>query len=95
MADDRTPEQLAADEQLREAAKAITEAYASDRAWVPMEYVLVYSMQSWDEDGDALTAVGTAVDSGAVPIHRLLGLVEYASTRYRRLIASDHDDSDG
>lgn len=92
MADDRTPQQLAADEQLREAAKAITAAYASDRAWVPMEYVLVYSMQSWDDEGDARTAVGTAVDSGTVPIHRLLGLLEYAATRYRKLINEDDDD---
>jgi hypothetical protein len=44
-------------------------------------------MQRWDDEGDALTAVGTAIDSGSVPIHRLLGLVEYAAVRYRGLIA--------
>lgn len=94
MSDERTPEQRAADEQLREAVKAVTEAYADGESWVPMEYVCVYSMQRWDDDGDALTAVGTAVDSGAVPIHRLLGLVEYAATRYRRLVMQPFTDDE-
>lgn len=89
--DERTPEQKAADEQLRDAVKAVTEAYSDGLAWVPMEYVCIYSMQRWDDDGDAYTAVGTAIDSGAVPIHRLLGLCDYASARYRAM-ASEFDD---
>jgi hypothetical protein len=87
MAAERTAEQVAADQQLEDATKAVCEAYGDGDPWVPMEYVLVYSMQRWDDEGDALTAVGTAIDSGSVPIHRLLGLVEYAAVRYRGLIA--------
>lgn len=92
VSDERTPEQIAADDQLRVATRAIAEAYGDGLPWVPMEYVLVYSMQRWDDDGDALTAVGTAIDSGSVPIHRLLGLVNYAAARYRRLISEDDDE---
>lgn len=93
MADDRTTEQREADEQLREAVRAVAHAYADDETggWVVTEYVLVYSQQGWDDEGDQCTAVGTAVEGDATPIHRLLGLVEYAATRYRRLVAEGDD----
>ena len=68
MADERTPEQIAADVQLREAIQAVAEAYTEDgSSWVATEYVAVYSMQRWTEEGDALTAVGTAVDGDRCP----------------------------
>ena len=53
---------------------------------MPTEYLCIYSMQTWDEEGDALTAVCMAVDGDSVPIHRQLGLVEYAATRLRRAV---------
>ena len=90
--DDRTDAQRAADTALRAATQAVAEAYsAPGQAWVATEYVLIYSQQRWDEDGDQLTAVGTAVDGDTTPIHRLLGLCEYAATRYRRLIGQDDE----
>lgn len=92
MADERTPDQVAADEMLREAVGVVAIAYGDGLPWVPLEYVTVYSMHRFDDEGDALTAVGTAIDSGSVPIHRLLGLLEYASSRYRKTIMTDDDD---
>ena len=95
MADERTAEQVAADAQLREAIQAVAEAYTEDgSSWVATEYVAVYSMQRWTEEGDALAAVGTAVDGDSVPLHRQLGLVEYAAARYRRLVMQPFCEAD-
>lgn len=91
--DDRTDDQRAADEQLKAAVLAVCEAYCEPgETWAPLEYVCIYSMTRWDDDGDQLSAVGTAVDGGTTPIHRLLGLTEYATLRYRKLITTDDDD---
>ena len=87
MADERTPEQIAADVQLREAIQAVAEAYTEDgSSWVATEYVAVYSMQRWTEEGDALTAVGTAVDGDSVPLHRQLGLAPSRGLRDRAAV---------
>lgn len=93
MSDDRTDEQREADDALRAAIERVAAAYEDAASgWVVTEYVTIYSQQGWDADGDQCTAVGTAVDGGTTPIHRLLGLCEYASTRYRKLIATDDYD---
>lgn len=89
----RTEEQVAADDALTAAIEQTLRAYADDsEAWIATEYVVVTSQQRFDDDGEALTAVGTLYrDGGEVPIHRALGLIEYAATRMRKHIADDEE----
>lgn len=58
------------------------------------EWVVVFSTQRYDEDGDAVTQVGTTLPNGGgeVPFHRLMGLLDYALTRCRAVVASDNED---
>lgn len=90
----RTAEQIEADKALTAAIERALLAYADDgTAWVATEYVVVTSQQRFDDDGESLTAVGTLYrDGGEVPIHRALGLIEYAATRMRKHIAEDEED---
>lgn len=89
----RTPEQKAADEALTAAIEAHVKAYVDDgHGWVMSEYVVVLSQHRYDENGDGHTGVGIAYRDGDVPVHRALGLVEYAATRMRALITSDDED---
>lgn len=86
----RTPEQQAADDALTAAVEQCIAAYYSgDTPWTLTEYVVVTSQHRWDDDGDAVTAVGSIFRDGDVPIHRALGLVEYAAVRLRKHITDD------
>lgn len=91
MADERTTEQRAADNALRDAVMRVAEVYADDTiaGWVLTDYLLVYATQGWDDEGDASSAVGTAVDADTSPIYRLLGLADVAATRYRAMLLDD------
>lgn len=54
----RTPEQVAADEQLTAAVEALRKAYpdpADIGQEVLTEWVLLIRLRSWDADGDAIT----------------------------------------
>lgn len=82
----RTPEQAAADDALTAAVERVLHAYSNGDAWVLAEYVVVTSQHRFDDDGDPCTAVGVLMRDDDVPVHRALGLVEYASTRLRRRI---------
>lgn len=57
------------------------------------EWLLVTSTQRYDGDGDNVTQVGTLLPAGggAVPYHRLLGLLDFAQTRMRAEVARDDD----
>jgi hypothetical protein len=90
MAMPRTPEQIEADDGLTDAITKVIKAYhGAERAFVLSEYVVLVAQQGWEDDGDSVTAMTSVPRDGDVPIHRLLGLVEYASTRYRATIAED------
>lgn len=82
----RTDEQRAADAALTAAVERVLQAYDDD-AWVLTEYVVITSQHRYDDDGDACTAVGVLMRDDDVPLHRALGLVEYASVRLRRRVA--------
>lgn len=88
----RTPEQVAADQALTAAIEQALQAYGDEQAYVLTEYVVITSQQRFAEDGYGVTAVGLISRDSDVPLHRMLGLVEYASTRLRRSAASDYDD---
>lgn len=86
----RTPEQIEADDALTVAIeKVIAAYYEGHRGYVLGEYIVISAQQGWDDDGDGLTATSTIHRDGDVPIHRCLGLAEYAATRYRARIAED------
>jgi hypothetical protein len=86
----RTPEQVEADGALTEAVERCLRAYQEDgTAWALSEYVVISSQHRWDDDGDGITAVATLYRDSDVPVHRALGLVQYAATRMRALIAED------
>ncbi|MFI1197712.1 hypothetical protein ACH4T9_31250 [Micromonospora sp. NPDC020750] len=88
----RTLEQVAADDALTAAIEQALAAYSDGQAWVLTEYVVLTAQHRFADDGDSLTAVGTLYRDGDVPLHRALGLVGYAETRMRKLIAEDDGD---
>lgn len=91
----RTPEQVAADDALTAAIEQVLAAYSdSERAWVLSEYVVITAQHRFDDDGDGITAIGCINRDSDVPLHRMLGLTEYAATRIRKRIADDGDPED-
>lgn len=82
-----TPEQRDADQALTEAIARCSVAHFGESGRVLTEYVVVISRQGWDDDGDSVTSVETLHSDGDVPLHRCLGLVDYAAVRYRKHIA--------
>ncbi|TBL44255.1 hypothetical protein EYA84_02095 [Verrucosispora sp. SN26_14.1] len=87
----RTPDQVAADEALTAAIEQALHAYSDGEPWVLTEYVVVTSQHRFDDDGEGLTAVGTLYRDGDVPLHRALGLVDYAAVRMRKPAAEDDE----
>ena len=83
----RTPEQVAADEHLNDAIDQAYRAYFPEAEHggrgVPMEYAVVGCAAIIDEDGDPFTRVFQLTRDDGVPIHRLLGLLDYSATRLR------------
>lgn len=94
----RTPEQVAADDALTEAIERCREAYGlnapdpDDEPGTPsgpgvtMEYVVIGSSAFIGEDGTSYTGVWTMHKDDGVPIHRMLGLMDYARTRWRKMV---------
>ncbi|NBE80326.1 hypothetical protein [Micromonospora rubida] len=85
----RTPEQVAADDTLTAAIEQTLAAYSDGQPYVLTEYVVVTAQHSFADDGDSLTAIGCLSRDSDVPLHRMLGLVEYASTRLRKRATDD------
>lgn len=95
----RTPEQVAADDALTEAIKRTWRAYWENEPYadsdvpeeaagegVMMEYMVIGTMASFDKDGEPYTHVFHVYKDGDVPIHRLLGMLEYARLRLARIV---------
>ncbi|WP_405461704.1 hypothetical protein OG786_29550 [Streptomyces sp. NBC_00101] len=57
------------------------------------EWVVIAASQRFDEDGDGITQVGYLLPSGggAVPHHRVMGLLDYVQARMRAEVARDDD----
>ncbi len=87
----RTPEQIEADNALTDAIEAVHRAYDDDIEGVLTKYVVLAQRQWWDDDGDSITASYSSPRDLGVPVSDLLGMVEYASTRFRAEIARDDD----
>lgn len=88
----RTPEQVAADQALTAAIEQALQAYGDEQAYVLTEYVVIASQQRFDGHGNGITAVGLISRDCDVPLHRMIGLIEYASTRLRTSAARDDED---
>ena len=89
----RTPEQVAADDNLTEAIGTVMQAYAGAQpaAYVLTEYVVISAHHRYDDDGEPLTAVSVVYRDGDVPTHRALGLIEFARARLCGYIATDYE----
>ena len=89
MTDDRTAEQLAADEALEEAIRLHLAAYDEGDGLV-MEWVLLVTQHLDDGSDSTATAVSRWVRAGQ-PIHRTMGLLDYGLTRLRATVAGNAD----
>ena len=58
------------------------------------EWVVVSATQRFDDDGVGVTQVGITLPDGGgqVPYHRVMGLLDYALTRYRADVAEAERD---
>ncbi|MFJ3278486.1 hypothetical protein [Streptomyces halstedii] len=55
------------------------------------EWVVIAASQRFDEDGDGITQVGTLLPGGggAIPHHRVMGLLDFIQARMRAEAACD------
>jgi hypothetical protein len=85
-------EKKAAYRKLEEAIHAV--AAVEEFEGVLVEWVVVAASQRYDEDGDGITQVGTLLPDGggSVSYHRLMGLLDYALTRCRKVVADDAEE---
>ena len=85
----RTPEQIAADDNLTAAIEAQQRAYHDDNEGVLTEYVIVSERTYWDGDGDRLTATYISVRDNGTSLSQQLGLLEFAASRIRASALED------
>lgn len=85
----RTPEQIAADDNLTAAIEAQQRAYHDDNEGVLTEYVIVSERTYWDGDGDRVTATYLSVRDNGVIISHQLGLLHFAAAKVQASIAED------
>jgi hypothetical protein len=85
-----SPDEKTAYEALTDAIEAVVRAQGNrEQAWVASEYIVVHAAHRFAADGESYTAVGVIYRDQDVPMHRALGLLEFASTRLRKIIAED------
>lgn len=86
----RTSEQVKADDNLEEAIKACRMAYLTDEDdntdGVMVNYLVLYAVRYWDDDGDPMTAQGTQVSWPPMSIAEQMGVCEYQQTKLRSFI---------
>lgn len=94
----RTPDQVLADDALTEAIERCRAAYhlndpdpddpedTPSGPGVTMEYIVVGASALMSDDGTSYTGVWTMHKDDGVPIHRMLGLMDYARTRWRKIV---------
>jgi hypothetical protein len=86
----RTPEQIDADAALTAAIeRVIATYYPTDEGYVLSEYVTVTCQQRFDDDGTGISAVSIVCRDGDVPVHRALGLLNYAAARMSKVAMHD------
>ncbi|AHH22092.1 hypothetical protein NONO_c73360 [Nocardia nova SH22a] len=85
----RTPEQIAADDQLTAAIEAACAAYSDAPEGVLTKYVVLTQRSYWNDDGDHVTACDRLPMNGEVPTPDVLGMIEFASTVLRHEIATE------
>jgi hypothetical protein len=93
MSDERTPEQVAADNQFEEAIHAFLTAYDATDGPV-IEWMLLTAQHLVNDDGTTSTAVGHWVPPGQA-YHRSMGLLDYMQTRLRAVVAGNADLDEG
>lgn len=95
MPQERTPEQIAADDALDEAIRNVVEVYKPEGrpASIITASIVVYAETWYDEEGDGITAIGRHVPAGGtVPYHVLIGMIETARAHFlTEVVATDED----
>lgn len=84
-----TPEEKAVEAELTDVIRRTMEVYAPSlaaRGYVLGDYVVVACFTGFDSDGDLENSMGIYSRDSEVPEYRMLGLLEYASTRVRRQV---------
>lgn len=87
MTDTEAAERRAAYRRLEEAIQEVGHLEGAEGVFT--EWVVAYSTQIVDDDGDACAQVGTLTPGGGgqTPYHRMMGLLDYAHTRMRAEVA--------
>lgn len=80
----RSAEQKEADDALTNAIQRVILAYHGEDGRITSEYIVITSQHGWDEHGDGNTAVSMIFRDCDVPVHRALGLVEFAGACLRK-----------
>ena len=85
---DKTQAQREAEKALDDALDLINNAWAEqagDRAGVVVDYLLLYAVRAYDDEGDPLTRYGMQWPADKrTPHYAALGLVEYARENIKR-----------
>ncbi len=88
----RTPEQVAADEAVRDAVIAQLRAYGWDEGGVLTDFVVLGNMTMFGDAGEPISTTFSLHAEEAVPLYRLLGLCEAAAAHYRADLATPAED---
>lgn len=87
-----TPAQKAAEQQSEAAVQALITAYGMQDRGVLTDVAIIAVQQGWDDDGDEVTCVSPLLPR-ALPLYRLVGILEHALIRIRaRILRGDEDD---
>lgn len=86
-----TPEQKAAEQQAEAAVQALIAAYGMQDRGVLTDFAIIAVQQGWDDDGDEVTCVSPLLPR-ALPMYRLVGILEHALIRIRAAIVRDDRD---
>jgi hypothetical protein len=83
-----SPEQCAADDAVMDAIDHQHRAYYDETEAVITKYIVVAQRQGIDEDGDFVSRVYATMCDG-MSLADALGLSEFASTQFRKMITED------
>lgn len=89
MTDSDTAERRAAYQALEDAVDACARLEGAEDG-VLTDWVAVYAVQSYGDDGGSPAYIGRLTPEGAgIPYHRIMGLLDYALTKCRGEVVSD------
>jgi hypothetical protein len=91
----RTPEEVKADETVREAVLGVLRAYGWDDTGVLTDWLVIGSLNHYGDDGVPVASLFALHGEESIPLYRLLGLCDAAATRYRSDMTDTEDEEGG